>query len=139
MTTTISELMAPRPVCLPASSTASEAAAAMRDRAIGAVLVQEVGRVSGIVTDRDITVRVVAEGRSATRVTIGEICSRDLATLSPTDSSDMAVELMAIWSLRRLPVVDGGSPVGVVSLGDLAIHGEPESVLASISGAPPNV
>jgi CBS domain-containing protein len=136
---TISEVMAPDPVCMPMSSTARSAAAAMRDAGIGDVIVLDGDNVCGIVTDRDIVVRVVAAERQPESVTLGDICSRAVATLSPSDSIQDAVQVMADRALRRLPVVDAGRPVGIVSLGDLAVAHDPQSALAAISGAPPNV
>jgi CBS domain-containing protein len=110
----------------------------MRDAGIGDVIVERDGEVCGIVTDRDIVVRVAAENRTPGDVRLGDICSRELATLAATDIVEDAVRLMADKALRRLPVLDGGRAVGIVSLGDLAIERDPESALASISGAPSN-
>jgi CBS domain-containing protein len=138
MATTIREVMAPDPVCLPATATAAAAAGAMRDADIGNVIVQEDGRLAGIVTDRDIAVRVVAEGRDPNGVTLKQICSGNVVSLSPEDSVEDAVRLMRERALRRLPVIDRGHPIGIVSLGDLAIERDPQSALASISGASPN-
>ena len=134
---TIGDVMKSDPVCMPMSSTARSAATAMRDAGIGDVIVLDVDDVCGIVTDRDIVVRVVAAERSPESVTLAEICSRALATLSPTDSILDAVRVMADRALRRLPVLDNGRPVGIVSLGDLALEHDPDSALAAISGAPP--
>jgi CBS domain-containing protein len=94
--------------------------------------------VCGIVTDRDVTVRVVAEGRPPETTELKEICSRDLATLAPDDTVEEAVRVMRDKALRRLPILDGGRPVGIVSLGDLAVEHDPDSALAAISTAPPN-
>ncbi|AXE25330.1 hypothetical protein C0216_19435 [Streptomyces globosus] len=67
-----------------------------------------------------------------------DVCSPDLVTVGPDDDIDKAVDLMRSRALRRLPVTEGGSPVGVVSLGDLAIGRDGSSALADISQAPPN-
>ena len=138
MAQSVRDVMTTHPVALPATSSLIEAARAMRDDDIGDVLVVENGRVCGIVTDRDITVRGVAEGHNLSSLTLGDICSRHLTTLSPTDSVDDAVLLMREKALRRLPVVEGGHPVGIVSLGDLAITQDPNSTLGTISVAPAN-
>jgi CBS domain-containing protein len=138
MAESIREVMLPDPICLPATTSVTAASMAMRDAGIGDVIVQEDGQVCGIVTDRDIVVRTVAQHISPDEVTLGEICSRDLTALDPTNSIDDAVQLMTDRALRRLPVLDGGRPVGIVSLGDLAIERDPTSALASISSAPPN-
>ena len=126
------------PICLPASATVAVAAAAMREADIGDVMVHDDGRVCGIVTDRDIVVRAVADHLAPDEVTIGEICSRELAALSPADSVDDAVRVMRDRALRRLPVMDGDRPVGIVSLGDLALVRDPGSALGTIRGAAPN-
>jgi CBS domain-containing protein len=106
---------------------------------VGDVLVMRGGSICGIVTDRDIVVRTVAEGRDPNRAMLGEICSRFLVQVAPDDPIERAVELMRARAVRRLPVVLDGTPVGIVSLGDLAAARDPESVLAEISGAPGNV
>jgi len=135
----IRDVMTADPVTLPMSSTLSEAAKAMRDSNIGDVIVlDDDGQLCGIVTDRDIVVRALAEGRQADATTLGEICSRDPATLSSEDSVSDAVRLMSGKAIRRVPVVDDGKPVGIVSIGDLAIERDPESALADISEAKPN-
>jgi CBS domain-containing protein len=134
----IRDVMQPDPVCLPATASVTTAAKAMREAGIGDVIVQDNEQVCGIVTDRDIVIRVVAEERSPNAVAVGEICSRDLASVFATDSFEDAVRLMAQYALRRLPVLDDGRPVGIVSLGDLAIEADPSSALALISSAPPN-
>ena len=113
-------------------------ARAMRDGAVGDVLVERDGVLCGIVTDRDIVVRAIAENRNPAEVKIGDICSRDLATLTPDTSVEDAVRLMRDKALRRIPVCDDGKPVGVVSIGDLAIDRDGQSALADISAARPN-
>lgn len=134
---TIQEVMTHDPVALSASTPVTEAAQAMRDSDIGDVIVLDDGnQVCGIVTDRDIAVQVVADNRDASSTKLGEICSRDVATLEPTASVSEAVRLMSERAVRRIPIVDGGRPVGIVSLGDLAVTRDPESALADISAAP---
>ena len=83
-------------------------------------------------------VRALAEGRDPARTTVGEICSRELTTLSPNDAIGDAEKTMRARAIRRLPVVEGGRPVGIVSLGDLAVERNPDSTLGGISAAPPN-
>jgi CBS domain-containing protein len=73
-----------------------------------------------------------------TDVRLGDICSRELTTLAPSDSVDDAVLVMRANALRRLPISDNGHVVGIVSLGDLAMDRDPRSVLADISAMPPN-
>jgi len=130
--------MTPNPVVLLATASLVEAALAMRDFDIGAVIVLDNNQVCGIVTDRDIVVRAIAAGYYPATVKVGEICSRELTRVSPTDTVEDVLRLMREKDIRRLPVVEGYHPVGIVSLGDLAIERDPESVLGDISAAPPN-
>jgi CBS domain-containing protein len=134
----IRELMTPNPVVLPGTASVHEAARAMRDVNIGDVIVIEHDQVCGIVTDRDIVVRTVAETRDPATTPLADICSHSLITVTPTDSVEEAVRLMRTHAVRRLPVVDGGQAVGIVSLGDLAVERDPGSALGEISDAPPN-
>ncbi len=138
MAANIREVMTPNPITLPATSSAIEAARAMRDSDIGDVVVLDGQKICGIVTDRDIVVRAVAEGLDPASTPLKEICSRELTTLSPQDSVDEAVRLMRDKAIRRLPVVENKRPVGIVSIGDLALKRDPGSALGNISAAPPN-
>lgn len=134
----VADVMTATPETLPATTSASEAARRMRDRDIGDVIVEEGGHIYGIVTDRDLVVRVLGEGRDPATTKLKEICSRELTVLAPSDSVESAIALMKDKAIRRLPVVDGGSPVGILSLGDLAQRRDPESVLGRVSSAPAN-
>jgi CBS domain-containing protein len=109
----------------------------MKQQDAGAMIVlDESKKVVGIVTDRDIAIRAVAEGRDAKTTKVGDIASKGLKSLSPTDSVEDAVRLMREQKIRRLPVVEDGRPVGIVSIGDLAQERDPRSALADISRAP---
>ena len=130
--------MTPNPVCLPSSATLVEAARRMRDDDIGDVLVLDGEQLRGVATDRDLVVRGVAEGCDPAATTLAEVCSGGLVTLSPDDPVDHAERLMREHAVRRLPVVEGGRPIGVVSIGDLAVDLDAESALADISAAPSN-
>lgn len=138
MAQTIRELMTPDPVTMAAGFRLDEAARRMRDRNIGDVIVMDGATMCGVVTDRDIVVRALAEGRDPKSTTLRDICSRELVTVGPDDSVDAAVQLMGDHALRRLPVLDGYNPVGIVSIGDLAIERDAGAVLADISSAVPN-
>jgi CBS domain-containing protein len=130
--------MTPNPtVCSPDTS-AAQAAQLMRDQGIGDVLVQHDGSL-GIVTDRDIVTRAIAEGRDPKDVTLDDICTRDVETVSPNTSVDDVIRLMSDKAVRRVPVVDAGKVIGIVALGDLAVDRDRQSLLADISAAPPNV
>ncbi len=135
----IREVMSGDPVTMAMSSSVVEAAQAMSRSDIGDVLVvNDAGELHGILTDRDITVRVVAEQMDPTGTTVGDVCTTGLQTLSPEDSVGDAIQLMTDSAVRRLPIVENGKPVGVVSIGDLAATHDEDSALADISTAPPN-
>jgi CBS domain-containing protein len=110
----------------------------MRDGDIGNVIVTDGGRVAGIVTDRDIVVRAIADGREPQSTTVGDVCSSGPRTLEAGDSVEAAAQAMGESSIRRLPVVKDGELVGVLSLGDLAQDRDAGQPLADISAASPN-
>lgn len=136
----IREVMTPDPVTLSADRSVLDAAKEMKNRDIGDVIVldQEGGDICGIVTDRDIVVRVLAEGKDPGSTRLRECCSQDLTTLPLDGSIKDAVEVMRERAIRRVPVVDDGKPVGIISIGDLAVETDERSALADISAAPPN-
>ncbi|MCP9982563.1 CBS domain-containing protein [Actinomadura madurae] len=110
------------PKSLPLDATLYEAARLMRDQGIGDVLVTFAGRLCGLVTDRDIVVRAVAESRDTALTPLGDVCTAELTTIHPEDDTDTAARLMCEQAVRRLPVVDAEQrPVGIVSIGDLAV------------------
>ena len=139
MAQSIRDVMSANPITMPVASTVSEAARTMREANIGDIIVLEGDQLYGIVTDRDIVVRTVAEGRDPETATLGDICSREMTTLSPTDIVEDAVRLMRDKAIRRVPVIENGTPIGIVSLGDLAVSQDLHSTLGHISAAPPNV
>jgi CBS domain-containing protein len=135
----IRDVMTPSPKTMAATASAMDAARSMRENDIGDVIVLEDQRLLGILTDRDIVIRAVAQGRDPAKTSVRDICSRDIAVLSPTDSIAQAVGVMREKALRRLPVVEkDGRVIGIVSLGDLAVEQDRRSVLGEISAAPPN-
>jgi CBS domain-containing protein len=135
---TVGELMTRDPVMVEPNATVRDAARMMRDRDIGAVLVGDKATLVGLLTDRDIVVRGIAEKPDAPNMKVGDIVSKELETVAPNDSVDRAVKLMRSKALRRVPVVEGGKPVGMVAIGDLAVELDPKSALAEISSADPN-
>jgi CBS domain-containing protein len=116
----IRDVMTSNPTSCERSTTVVEAARVMAQEDVGPVPVVEGGRVVGLVTDRDIVLRVVAEGRDPNSTTIGEIASTDLVTVEPDTNLDEALNLMAQNQVRRLPVVEGGELVGIVAQADVA-------------------
>ncbi|MFE7765318.1 CBS domain-containing protein [Streptomyces sp. NPDC057438] len=115
-----------------------EAARLMRARDVGDVLVATHGQVVGVLTDRDITLRAVAAGADPLRVSARSVCTPNPIVIGPDDTVTAALGLMREHAIRRLPVVEDGHPVGMVSLGDLAVSRQPESALAHISRAEPD-
>ena len=135
---TVGSVMTRDPKVLESNAPLTDAARVMRDSDIGDVILLEDGSVCGIVTDRDIVVRGIASGKDPSTTRLDEICSKDVTTVSSDTPVEEAVRLMRDRAVRRLPVVDGDRPVGVISLGDLAMERDPSSALADISEAPPN-
>ncbi|MBQ0977769.1 CBS domain-containing protein [Micromonospora zamorensis] len=136
--TTVGEFMTTRLVTMDGNDTLIAAAQEMRDSAIGDVVVTDGDSVVGIVTDRDITVRGVAENMDPGSTQLNQITTRDVITVSQYDDVVAAADLMRTYAVRRLPVIDDGRLVGLISMGDLAVEREPQSVLADISADDPN-
>jgi CBS domain-containing protein len=136
---TVADVMTQGAIGLPASASVSEAAELMRDNDIGDVIVLDDGRVKGMITDRDLTIRVLAEHREPANTTVGDVCSSDVVSVSPDTPVTEAVSLMRDRAVRRLPVIGSdGQAQGIISIGDLAMTEDPTSALADISAAPPN-
>jgi CBS domain-containing protein len=135
---TVREVMTLKPVTLQASVPVIEAARAMSQYNLGDIVVQKNGKLCGIVTDRDIVIRVLGSGKDPKMTSLESICSQELATISPDQPTSDAVRIMRERAIRRLPVVENDRVVGIVSLGDLAVRLDARSALASISAAPPS-
>ena len=135
---TLRDVMTKKPVTVATTDSCAEAARKMAEADIGDILVQDDGHVAGILTDRDIVVRAVARGRNPESTLVGDVCTRDIATLTPADDVEQALRLMKDKAVRRIPVVEDGRAVGIVTLGDLAQDRDPKSVLGAVSAAPPN-
>jgi CBS domain-containing protein len=117
----IRDVMTPNPRTVEPSATVQEAAKVMRDEDVGPVPIVENGSVTGIVTDRDIVLNVVAEGKDVTSTPVSEIASGDLITVDPEQTLDEALRLMAQHQVRRLPVCEeDGRLVGIVAQADIA-------------------
>jgi len=139
MDQSIRDVMTPNPCTISPSASVMDAARIMRGSDIGDVVVLEDDRLFGILTDRDIVVRALAEGADPHTTPVAEICSRELTTIEPTAGVGQAVRLMREKAIRRLPVVDeNGFVLGIVSIGDVAIKRDRHTALADISAAPPN-
>jgi CBS domain-containing protein len=138
MAQTVRDVMTRDPITVPKTAPVAEAARLMKGQDIGDVVVTDDGRICGIVTDRDLVVRTLAEDRDPGGTKVGEVCSADPVTLPPDANVSEAVRVMREKAFRRLPISDNGRAVGIVSLGDLAMEQDPNSALADISEAPPN-
>lgn len=134
----VRDLMAANPVEMDARTTVHEAARRMRDADIGDVLVMENGTLCGIVTDRDIVIRGLADREDLTGCTLGDVCSKQLVSVGPDEDADAAVMRMREKAIRRIAVVEDGRPAGMLSIGDAAVEKDPRSALADISAAPAN-
>jgi len=135
----VRDVMTRNPVSCETTTTIVEAARMMRDHDIGDVLVCDGQQLRGIVTDRDIVVRCIAGGADVGRSTLGDVCTGNVMAVSPDSSLADAARTMRECAVRRLPVIEDGRTVGIVSLGDLAVEVDPRSVLADISAAEPHV
>jgi signal-transduction protein with cAMP-binding, CBS, and nucleotidyltransferase domain len=134
----IKDIMTASPITLTADRPVTDAATAMKENGIGDVIVMTDGKMCGLVTDRDIVVRVIAQGREPQTTKLGDVCSRDIESVGPDDDVDRVIDLVRKRSIRRVPVVDSGKPVGIVSIGDLAMERDQKSALADVSAAAPN-
>jgi CBS domain-containing protein len=134
----IREVMTPNPVTLDSQTPVMQAAQAMRENDIGDVVVRYDGQLCGIVTDRDIVVRVLAAGKDPNATRLESVCSHDMLTVSPDQDASDAIRLMRERAIRRLPVVENNNLLGIVSLGDLAMALDPHSTLGDISAASPS-
>jgi CBS domain-containing protein len=138
MANKVREIMTSTPRFVPPEADLVSVARMMRDEDIGCVLVGDTSNMYGLVTDRDLVVRGLAGGLDPHQTKIGAICSDVTVMISPEDDLEQAVRLMREHAVRRLPVVQEGRPVGIVSIGDLAIERDPTSALADISRAKAN-
>lgn len=126
----VREIMTTDLVTTRPSTTVTEAARLMRDANIGNVLIKDADRLVGILTDRDVTIRVVAEGTDCNTAQVGDFMTRELFTAMPDWDVEDAVDIMGEEQIRRLPVVEDGRLVGILALGDIAVEPEEEEAAA---------
>jgi signal-transduction protein with cAMP-binding, CBS, and nucleotidyltransferase domain len=128
----VRDVMTPGPIGVDYHQSVGEAARAMRDWGVGAILVVSNESLYGLVTDRDLLVRAVAEGRGADEP-VGPLSSGNLIGVDADADVHEAMRLMRQQAVRRLPVLESGQVAGIVSLGDLAMQDEPDLAFAQLS------
>jgi signal-transduction protein with cAMP-binding, CBS, and nucleotidyltransferase domain len=134
----VRDVMTPGPIGVDYYQSIGEAARTMRDWGVGAVLVVSNESLYGLVTDRDLVIRAVAEARAADE-SVGPLSSANLIGVNADADADEAARLMREHAVRRLPVIEDGQVAGMVSMGDLALRDDPASALAELSRATANV
>jgi CBS domain-containing protein len=120
----VDQTMTPEPKAIAPLESVVEAAKLMRAENVGSLPVVESGRLVGMVTDRDIALRVVADAENASAITVGQIASSDPVTVKPDANLDEALGLMAKHQVRRMPVVQNDRLVGIVAQADVALEGD---------------
>jgi CBS domain-containing protein len=136
---TVREVMTAEPTTVATTASVEEAAQLMKSDDIGDVMVVNRNKkLVGILTDRDIVVRAVADGADLKELKVEEVVTKEVKTVLPDAPVQEAVRLMREEAIRRLPVIEEGKLVGIVTLGDLAVDRDPTSALAEISAAPPD-
>ncbi len=122
MAQTVRDVMTENPRSIGTSASVVEAARLMREEDIGSLPITDDETLVGVITDRDITTRVVAEGADPGATSVGDVYSRDLISVEPGKDIEEAVQLMARHQVRRLPVVENGTLVGIVAQADIALR-----------------
>jgi CBS domain-containing protein len=122
MATSVRDAMTEDPRSIGASASVVEAARLMREQHIGSLPVTDDEQLLGMITDRDITTRVVAEAAAPETTSVGDVYSRDVVSVEPSNDLDEALRLMARHQVRRLPVVENGRLVGIVAQADIALR-----------------
>ena len=122
MVNSVREAMTEDPRSIGPSASVVEAAQLMRDEHIGSLPITDGDTLLGMITDRDITTRVVAEAADPKMTSVGDVVSRDLISIEPDEDLEEAVQLMASHQVRRLPVVENGRLVGIVAQADVALN-----------------
>jgi CBS domain-containing protein len=120
----VRDVMTSNPVTCSSQASIADAAKVMAKEDIGPLPVVDADRLVGILTDRDIVVRVVAEGRDPQSTSVGDVATSDLVTVSPDEDLSRALQLLAERQVRRLPVAEGETLVGVIAQADIARQGD---------------
>ena len=118
----VRDAMTEDPRSIGASEPVVDAARLMREQHVGSLPVTDNEKLVGMITDRDITTRVVAEAADPKMISVGDVYSRDLISVEPDQDLDEALRLMARHQVRRLPVIENGSLVGIVAQADIALR-----------------
>jgi CBS domain-containing protein len=121
MAKSVRDAMTEDPRSIGVSASVVEAARLMREGHIGSLPITDGEQVLGMITDRDITTRVVAEAADPETTSVGDVCSRDVVGVEVDKDPEEVVELMARHQVRRLPVVEDGRLVGIVAQADIAL------------------
>jgi len=133
----VREVMSGPVVTVAPETSAADASRLMRDEDTGDVVVAAEGALTGILTDRDVVIRLVAEDLDPS-LPVSEVCTSDPVTVDADDSVQEAATVMQEYSIRRLPVRDRGEVVGFISLGDLTQYIDTDATLSDISQSAPN-
>ena len=129
MGTKVHEVMTDRPRVVTPETTVSEAAQLMKNDDIGSLPILDGEQLAGMVTDRDIVIRAVAEGKDPRGMPVREVASRELVTVNADEELSSALLLMARQQVRRLPVVDDdGRLVGILAQADVAVEAKEKDV-----------
>ena len=131
MAKSVRDAMTGDPRSIGASVSVVEAARLMREAHIGSLPITDDNQLVGVITDRDIATRVVAEGVDPKATAVEGVYSRDPITIGPDKDLEEAIQLMARHQIRRLPVVENGKLVGIVAQADIAL-GENEKTGALV-------
>jgi CBS domain-containing protein len=123
----VRDAMTPSPTSIPADATVVEAARMLTSEDVGSLPVVEGEKLVGIVTDRDLVLRVLAKDLDPHKVPVADVCSDDPVVANPEEQLDSALQRMAEKQVRRLPVVDDGRLVGILAQADVARAAQPRS------------
>jgi len=131
MATSVRDAMTEKPHSIGASASVVEAARLMRDENIGSLPITDDGKLAGMITDRDITTTVVAEGADPKATSAGDVGRQDPISVEPDKGLEEALQLMARHQVRRLPVVENGELAGIITQADIAL-GENEEMTGEL-------